>query len=94
MERSALLAAYTAACRKAAANARVIGRDLREFPGQMDGNYFAPARDSLRPVEHIFCWTPSFFTGIQEPFQNGQNRPVDVAGARYYVMDFWLPNTS
>ena len=33
MERSALLAAYDAACRKAAANARVIGRDLREFPG-------------------------------------------------------------
>lgn len=64
MERSALLAAYDAACRKAAANARVIGRDLREFPGQMDGNYFAPARDSLRPVEHIFCWTPSFFTGM------------------------------
>lgn len=64
MERSALLAAYTAACRKAAANARVIGQDLREFPGQMDGNYFAPARDSLRPVEHIFCWTPSFFTGM------------------------------
>ncbi len=59
MERSALLAAYTAACRKAAANARVIGQDLREFPGQMDGNYFAPARDSLRPVEHIFCWPPN-----------------------------------
>lgn len=34
---------------------------------------------------------PVSFTAA-EPFQNGQNRPVDVAGARYYVMDFWLPN--
>ncbi len=34
---------------------------------------------------------PVSFTA-SEPFQNGQNRPVDVAGARYYVMDFWLPN--
>lgn len=34
---------------------------------------------------------PVSFTAT-EPFQNGQNRPVDVAGARYYVMDFWLPN--
>ena len=33
---------------------------------------------------------PVSFTAV-EPFQNGQNRPVDVAGARYYVMDFWLP---
>lgn len=51
-------------CRKAAANAWVIGQDPREFPGRMDGDYFAPARDSLRSVEHIFCWTPSFFTGM------------------------------
>ena len=64
MERSALLTAYDAACRKAAANAWVIGQDPREFPGRMDGDYFAPARDSLRSVEHIFCWTPSFFTGM------------------------------
>lgn len=35
---------------------------------------------------------PVSFTAA-EPFQNGQNRPVDVAGARYYVMDFWLPNS-
>ena len=50
MERSALLTAYDAACRKAAANAWVIGQDPREFPGRMDGDYFAPARDSLRSV--------------------------------------------
>ena len=60
MERSALLTAYDAACRKAAANAWVIGQDPREFPGRMDGDYFAPARDSLRSVEHIFCGRPAF----------------------------------
>ena len=26
-----------------------------------------------------------------EPFQNGLTRPVDVDGARYYVLDFWVP---
>ena len=26
-----------------------------------------------------------------EPFQNGLTRPVDVDGARYYILDFWVP---
>ena len=26
-----------------------------------------------------------------EPFQNGQTRPVDGEGGRYYVLDFWVP---
>ena len=64
MNQTEMLTCFETACRKAAANAAVIGSDLREFPGQMDGDYFAPARESLRPVEHIFCWTPSFFTGM------------------------------
>ena len=55
---------YEAICRKAALNAQRIGTDLREFPGRMDGRYFDVDRNTLRPVEHIFCWTPSFFTGM------------------------------
>lgn len=33
---------------------------------------------------------PVSFTAA-EPFQNGQNRPVDGEGGRYYVLDFWVP---
>ena len=33
---------------------------------------------------------PVGFTA-SEPFQNGLTRPVDVDGARYYVLDFWVP---
>lgn len=64
MEQAAIERLYLAACKKAKINAEKIGDDLREFPGRPDGCYFAPERSSLRPVEHIFCWTPSFFTGM------------------------------
>ena len=33
---------------------------------------------------------PVSFTA-SEPFQNGQTRPVDGEGGRYYVLDFWVP---
>ena len=33
---------------------------------------------------------PVGFTA-SEPFQNGLTRPVDVDGARYYILDFWVP---
>lgn len=64
MEKAELLNCYSAACQKALENAQKIGTDLREFPGRPDGDYFALPSSSLRPVEHIFCWTPSFFTGM------------------------------
>lgn len=33
---------------------------------------------------------PVSFTA-SEPFRNGQTRPVDGEGGRYYVLDFWVP---
>lgn len=61
MEQERLSELYGQMCRKAARNAQKIGSDLREFPGRRDGQYFAPPRDSLRPLSHIFCWTQSFY---------------------------------
>ena len=34
---------------------------------------------------------PSFFTGIQEPFQNGVTRSVATGQGDSYVLDFWVP---
>lgn len=34
---------------------------------------------------------PSFFTGIQEPFQNGLTRSVATGQGDSYVLDFWVP---
>ena len=34
---------------------------------------------------------PSFFTGIQEPFQNGVTRSVATGQGDSSVLDFWVP---
>lgn len=64
MEQEKLNELFEKMCRKASKNAEKIGTDLREFPAQQSGDYFAPERDSLRKANHIFCWTQSFFTGM------------------------------
>lgn len=46
-------------------NIRQIGTVLYEYPGRLctDGKYFETAQ-ALRPLQHIFCWTQGFFTGM------------------------------
>lgn len=56
--------AFEAACEKILVNSRIIGKDLREFVGRHEGDYFTPPRESLIDVAHIFGWTQSFFTGM------------------------------
>ncbi len=51
------------------ANIKCMGNQLREWGGTTDGMYFPQTdqekkEDKGLPVEHIFVWTPSFFTGM------------------------------
>lgn len=64
MGRTEQRAALDAACRKTRKNCEKIGKELREFPGDREGDYFRQNRDGLCRIGHIFCWTPSFFTGM------------------------------
>ena len=42
-------------------NITQMGTDLREYPGEEQGFYFAEKNNCL-PLGHIFCWTLFFFT--------------------------------
>lgn len=44
-------------------NITQMGTDLREYPGEEQGFYFAEKNNCL-PLGHIFSWTQSFFTGM------------------------------
>lgn len=44
-------------------NMAQMGTDLRDYPGEAYGIYFAE-KNKCRPLGHIFSWTQSFFTGM------------------------------
>jgi len=44
-------------------NIAQIGSQLLEYGGSTDGKYFTNTEAGI-PLKHIFCWTPSFFTGM------------------------------
>ena len=54
---------YNIAIEKVKLNCQKIGKNLKEYPSQIDGKYFSPSNDSLRDLSHIYVWTTSFFTG-------------------------------
>lgn len=46
-------------------NINKLGHRVYEYPGDDNGQYFDLKDKTIRPLNHIYVWTPSFFTGME-----------------------------
>ena len=55
---------YDTLLTKAKVNLQAYGNKVVEYPSDKDGLYFSREGKIIRPLRHIYVWTPSFFMGM------------------------------